>query len=135
MWRCPQCGQEYPNQDEAHTCDASCSPIVQYIMQQPEASHAHLIEIYEILKTVLPEAEEKIAWRMPTFWDGGNLIHFAAFKNHVGLFPGGEIPRIFAQKLEGYKTGKGSIQFPFDEPLPKALIIEIAQWCKEHNKK
>lgn len=135
MWNCPKCGQEFLNQDEPHECAMPDSPIMLYISQQPMQAHPHLLEMYEILKEALPNATEKIAWRMPTFWDGGNLIHFAAFKNHIGLFPGGEIPQLFAEKLAGYKTGKGSIQFPYSEPLPKDLITEIALWCNEHNSK
>jgi uncharacterized protein YdhG (YjbR/CyaY superfamily) len=90
-----------------------------------------------------PNAIEKISWQMPTFWRGQNLIHFAAFKKHIGIYPGVEAMEHFAPRLHCYKTSKGAIQFPYqlfgDEQL--ALISEIAAWtatvcqCAEHNAK
>jgi uncharacterized protein YdhG (YjbR/CyaY superfamily) len=72
---------------------------------------------------------------MPAFWKGRNLIHFAAFKKHIGLYPGGEATTVFAGKLTGCKTSKGGIQLPHNKPLPLDLITEIAVWCGEHNAK
>ena len=66
---------------------------------------------------------------MPTFWKGRNIIHFAAFRNHIGIYPGGEATQIFADRLTEYKTSKGTIQFPHDGELPLDLIREIAVWC------
>jgi uncharacterized protein YdhG (YjbR/CyaY superfamily) len=63
------------------------------------------------------EATEKISWQMPTFWQGENLIHFAAFKKHIGLYPGGEATSEFSGRLTGYKTSKGAIQLPFGKPI------------------
>ena len=65
---------------------------------------------------------------MPTFWKGENIIHFAAFKNHLGIFPGGEAVGVFAERLAGYKTSKGAIQFPFDKPIDHELISDITRW-------
>ena len=65
---------------------------------------------------------------MPTFWQGENLIHFAAFKNHIGIYPGdlNDIP--FKKELSGYKTTKGAIQFPLDKPINYNLIAKIAKF-------
>ena len=65
---------------------------------------------------------------MPTFWQGENLIHFAAFRKHIGIYPGdlGNIP--FAQRLSGYRTSKGAIQFPLDKPIEYDLIADIARY-------
>lgn len=109
--------------------------IEDYITAQVEDIQPRLREVYAIIKAALPDADEKISWQMPTFWKGGNLIHFAAFKKHIGLYPGGEATTVFAEKLAGYKTSKGSIQLPHNKPLPKDLITEIAAWCGEHNAK
>ena len=75
-------------------------------------------------------AAEKIAWGMPTYWRGRNLIHFAAHKNHLGIYPGAEAIEHFAPRLADYKTSKGAIQFPYKDLIGKhlELIKEIAEW-------
>lgn len=98
-------------------------------MQQPEQAQPFLRQINETIKSALPDAIGKISWSMPTYWKKRNLIHFAAFKKHIGLYPGPEAVEAFADKLKEYKTSKGTIQFPFDKPLPLELIKEIARWC------
>ena len=75
-----------------------------------------------------PDAIEKISWQMPTYWQGENLVHFAAFKGHVGLYPGEEGVRAFAGKLGAYDFSKGSIRFPLSEPMPLNLIEEITRF-------
>lgn len=98
-------------------------------MQQPEQAQPFLRQINETIKSALPDAIGKISWSMPTYWKKRNLIHFAAFKKHIGLYPGPEAVEAFADKLKEYKTSKGTIRFPFDKPLPLELIGEIARWC------
>jgi uncharacterized protein YdhG (YjbR/CyaY superfamily) len=66
---------------------------------------------------------------MPTYWKGRNLIHFAAFKKHIGIYPGGEATTVFADELEGFDVSKGTIRLPHTRELPKDLIGRIAQWC------
>ena len=66
---------------------------------------------------------------MPTYWKGHNFIPFAAFKKHIGLYPGGETTTVFAEKLKDYKTSKGAIQFPHDRELPLEMISRIAKWA------
>jgi uncharacterized protein YdhG (YjbR/CyaY superfamily) len=107
--------------------------IAEYISAQDGDIQPRLRQVYETIRAALPNASEKIAWQMPTFWDKHNLIHFAAFKNHIGLFPGGEATTHFAGKLTEYKTSKGGIRLPHNKPLPLELITEIARWCGEEN--
>ena len=64
-----------------------------------------------------------------------NLIQFAASKKHIGLYPGSEVVKAFADRLQEYKTSKGTIQFPYDKPLPLELISEIARWCEREVEK
>ncbi|MDR2531047.1 MAG: DUF1801 domain-containing protein [Oscillospiraceae bacterium] len=108
-----------------------------YIEQQPEQVRPTLHTVWRALKDALPTATEKISWQMPTFWSGANLVHFAAHKNHVGLYPGAAAMEHFSSRLTQYKTSKGAVQFPYkslgDEQL--ALISEIAEWCGKHNAK
>ena len=128
MWTCPQCGRTFKNTDQHHFC-GKIETIDQYIDEQDEAVKPFLIEIREIISNAIPDAKEKISWSMPTYWKGVNILHFAASKKHLGLYPGGEATTVFADKLEGYDVSKGTIRLPYNKPLPKELITEIAIWC------
>ena len=68
---------------------------------------------------------------MPTFWKKRNIFHFAAFKSHIGLYPGDKAVKHFKDRLTNYKTSKGAIQFSYKNPMPLDLIVEIALWCAE----
>jgi uncharacterized protein YdhG (YjbR/CyaY superfamily) len=65
---------------------------------------------------------------MPTYWQGENLIHFAAFKKHIGIYPGDEAAGLFSERLAGYKVSKGSVQFPLDKDIDYGLITDIVKW-------
>ena len=97
-------------------------------------------EIQEILKTLkkvikeaAPDAEEKISWQMPTFVLHGNLVHFAAHKNHIGFYPAASGIDAFKQELSEYKGAKGSVQFPITKPLPYELISKIVKFRVAEN--
>jgi len=109
------------------------SVIVSYINQQEESIQPTLYQLRETILQVLPGAIEKISYGMPTFWDKHNMIHFAAQKNHFGIYPGPEAIEFFIDELKKYKTSKGAIQFPKNEPLPLQLISKIATWCYQKN--
>ena len=109
--------------------------IPEYIARQDEKIQPRLYDIYEIVRKAVPDGEERISYGMPTFWKGRNLIHFAAMKNHIGLYPGPEAIEVFSDKLTNYKTTKGAIQLPNDKELPLELIAEIAAWCYLNNRK
>ena len=111
------------------TISKSTDPIGEYIAAQDKDVQPRLREVYAVIKDTLPNAQEKISYQMPTFREKRNLIHFASFKNHIGVYPGVEAIETFADRLTGYKTGKGTIHFPRDKPLPLGLIAEIAAWC------
>jgi uncharacterized protein YdhG (YjbR/CyaY superfamily) len=79
-------------------------------------------------------AVEKIVWSMPTYWRGKNLFHFAAQKNHLGIYPGAEAIEHFAPRLTEFKTSKGAIQIPYkDLSANISLITDIASWCGREN--
>ena len=90
MWKCPKCGREFGRQGQDHYCGKAPETIDEYIAAQDEAVQPRLREVRELLRTAIPEAEERISWSMPTYWKGRNIIHFAASKKHLGLYPGGE---------------------------------------------
>ena len=130
VWKCPKCGREFSKQNQDHYC-VKPKDIDEYIALQDERIQPRLSEIRSILKTALPEAEERISWSMPTYWKGRNIIHFAASKKHLGLYPGGEATAIFADDLSDFSVSKGTIRLPYDKPLPTDLIEKIARWCYE----
>ncbi|MEG0378589.1 MAG: DUF1801 domain-containing protein [Eubacterium sp.] len=103
--------------------------IKEYIASYPEAIQKSLNEMYSQIRSFLPkEATEKISWRMPTFVYHGNLIHFAAFKSHLGLYPGADGVAAFEHELKDYHHSKGAIQFPYGEPVPYDLIKKIVDF-------
>jgi len=131
MWQCPKCGREFKKQNQEHFCSEKPKTIDEYILAQPEIVQPLLNQVRNTIRAAIPYAEQKISWSMPTFWKNRNIIHFAAFKNHIGLYPGEEAMIYFADRLAKYKTSKGAAQFPYSKPLPLELIAEIAKWCYE----
>ena len=129
MWKCPMCGREFMNINQSHYCANKPANIDDYIAAQPEATQAGLTKVREVIRSAAPEAVEKIAWAMPTFWYGENLIHFSAHKHHIGVHPGAieRLPADITERLSVYKTSKGSIQFPYDR-VDFALIADITRW-------
>ena len=109
--------------------------VEKYISAQNPAIQKSLRAIWKAIANAIPEAQERISYGMPTFWKGRNIIHFAAAKKHIGIYPGGEATTVFADKLTDYKTSKGAIQLPLDKELPLELIAEIAQWSYNRNAK
>ena len=131
MWTCPKCGREFKNKNQDHYCGEAPKTIDDYIARQPEQCQPYLKAVREAIRTALPEAEERISWSMPTFRKKHNIISFACFKKHIGLYPGPEAVEAFREQLRDFKTSKGAIHLPYDKPLPVELIIAIAKWCYE----
>lgn len=107
--------------------------IDEYINMFPEDVQRILHELRRTIKEAAPEAEETINYQMPTFTLNGNLVHFAAFKNHIGFYPTPSGIEAFEKELSRYKGAKGSVQFPIDEPLPLALIRRIVEYRVTEN--
>jgi len=129
QWKCPRCGKIFQRKGQSHYCGEKPQTIEQYISMQDENKQIYLSKIYKTLKEAIPEAEERMSWSMPTFWKKQNIIHFAAAKNHIGLYPGEEAIEAFSEQLRPYHTSKGTIQIPYTENLPLVLIQDIAKWC------
>ncbi len=102
--------------------------VEEYIKQTHEGARPLLQELRECLKKAAPDADEGLKWGMPSFSDGRILFTYAAFQRHVGFYPTPSAMKQFDKELANFKTGKGSVQFPLDEPLPKQLIIKIAKF-------
>lgn len=132
MWKCPNCGREFKNTNQQHNCGEPPKTVDSYIEAQELNVRPILNQIRDTLRKALPNAEERISWGMPTYWDKHNIIHFAANKKHLGLYPGEKAIEHFKDRLSEYKTSKGAIQLPYDKPLPLDLITDIAKWCYEN---
>ena len=130
-WKCPKCGREFSKQSQDHYCIKPQS-VDEYIAAQDETIQPKLNEIRTVLRSALPDAEERISWSMPTYRKDHNIIHFAAQKKHIGLYPGPEAVAYFSGRLDqaGLLYSKGSIQIPYSDDLPLELIAEIADWCR-----
>lgn len=104
------------------------SPIDEYIKEQDKKIQPILKQVHATISKTAPQATEKLSWQMPTFWQGENLIHFAAHKNHLGIYPGDLSLAPFRDRLKNYHTTKGAIQFPYDKPIDYQLIADITKW-------
>jgi uncharacterized protein YdhG (YjbR/CyaY superfamily) len=109
--------------------------IDEYIATFPEEIQNKLEEVRATIKTAAPEAKEKISYQIPTFTLYGNLVHFAAYKNHIGFYPTSSGVQAFKHELSQYETSKGAIQFPLDKPLPLDLISKITKYRVAENLK
>ena len=105
--------------------------IGEYIAQFPTEVQQILQQIRETIRREAPEAEEAMRYQIPTFRLNGNLVHFAAFKNHIGFYPAPSGIKQFQKELSGYETAKGTIQFPLDKPIPYDLIAKITAFRVE----
>lgn len=130
MWKCPKCEREFKNENQDHYC-GKVETIDAYISEQPEDVQIILRKVRETIRAAAPDAAEKISWQMPTFWQGENLIHFASFKKHLGIYPGDLSLAPFTERLEGYQHSKGAIQFPYHKPIDYDFIAEITRWRVE----
>ncbi len=108
--------------------DYRAGTIDDYILGCADSIRPRLVELRRILRASGPEMTEKISWRMPTFYYKGNVIHFAAFKNHIGLYPGAEAIVEFADRLAPYHTSKGAIQIPTGAAFDEKLIYDIVRF-------
>ena len=104
-----------------------------YIASQPEPLRPLLEEIRQLIRKAAPQAEEIISYGMPGYRLDGMLLWFGAAKNHYSLYPHAETIKAFKEKLTGYKTSKGTIQFPLDQAVPAALITEIVKYKVKSN--
>ena len=115
--------------------DTKINNIDDYIDSFPANVKTHLVQIRATIQKAAPNAKEKISYGMPTFELNGNLIHFAGYKNHIGLYPAPQGIEAFKEELSAYKGAKGSVQFPLDKPMPLDLIARITKYRVEHQLK
>jgi uncharacterized protein YdhG (YjbR/CyaY superfamily) len=107
--------------------------IEEYIAQFPEEIQEILQKLREEIKKAAPEATEKISYQMPTFYYHGNLVHFAAYKKHIGFYPTPSGIEAFQEEISKYKWAKGSVQFPINKPIPYDLVRQIVLYRVQEN--
>lgn len=107
--------------------------IDEYIASFPKDVQVILEKIRMTIREAAPGAQESISYQIPTFKLDGNLVHFAGFKNHIGFYPTPSGIEAFKNELSGFKTAKGSVQFPLDQPIPYELISEITAFRVKEN--
>ena len=107
--------------------------IDEYIADFPLQIQKKLQQVRRTIKKAAPKAEETINYAIPTFKLNGNLVHFAAFKNHIGFYPTPKGIEEFEKELSVYQQGKGSVQFPLDKPMPLDLISRIVKYRVKKN--
>lgn len=112
---------------------ADFKTIDEYISRfSPEVSNI-LEQLRQVIKEAAPEAKEKISYQMPAFALHGNLVYFAAFKNHIGFYPTASGVEAFKNELSKYEFSKGTIRFPIDKPIPYELIRRIVEFRVSEN--
>jgi uncharacterized protein YdhG (YjbR/CyaY superfamily) len=107
--------------------------IDEYIATFPKEVQVVLEELRQVIRESAPEAEEAIRYQIPTFRLNGNLVHFAAHKNHIGFYPTPSAIERFKGKLSAFKTSKGAVQFPLYEPIPFDLVREMVEFRVKEN--
>ena len=112
---------------------SSFKTINEYINSFPIEVQKLLQAIRQTIKETVPEASERISYQMPAFYLNGNLVYFAAFKNHIGFYPFPSGVADFQREASGYKTSKGAIQFPLEKPIPYELVKKIVKFRVKEN--
>ncbi len=107
--------------------------IDEYIAAFPDDVQKILEKIRITIRKAAPNAEEAISYQMPTFRLNGNLVYFAAYKKHIGLYPAPRGNERFKKELASYEGGKGTVRFPLDKPIPFDLITRIVKFRIEEN--
>ena len=131
LWTCPECGRVFKRTNQDHYCGKAPATVDEYILGQNEAIQPALVALRNAIRDAIPEAEEKIAWSMPTWKKKRNIVSFAANKNHIGVYIGEEAAAHFRERLEGMEIEKGNLRLKYGQEMPLSLIADIAKWCCE----
>lgn len=107
--------------------------IDEYIKSFPKDIQKILETVRQTIKKTAPDADEAISYQIPTFKLNGNLVHFAAFKNHIGFYPGSKAIEVFKKDLKLFKSSKGAIQFPLNKSMPLLLIQKVVKYRVKEN--
>lgn len=129
MWTCPKCGREFKRTNQDHYCGKAPVSVDEYISRQNESIQPTLVCLKNTIHDAIPDAEETIAWSMPSWKKNGYIIQFAVSTKHISVYVGQEAATHFQERLKGFDIYKGGIRFKFDQEMPLSLISDIAKWC------
>jgi uncharacterized protein YdhG (YjbR/CyaY superfamily) len=119
--------------DKKQSKKMNIETIDDYIARYPRHVQRILKKLRQTIREATPEAQEVISYRIPTFRLNGNLVHFGAFRDHIGFFPTSSARENFGKELSKYEGGRGTIQFPLDKPIPYALVRKIVKFRVKEN--
>lgn len=129
---CPKCKRTFSRKNQSHYCGEKAKTIDEYIRRQDPDLRERLLTLDQAISEAIPEAKRRIAWNMPTYTQKSNIIHFAVFKNHIGIYPGKETLKAFAEELKDRSLSASSLHLPLDEAFPLALIQRMAQYSAKN---
>ena len=112
---------------------SKATTIEEFISNYPKKTQVILQKIRQTIQKVVPEAQEKIGYGIPTFTFHGNLVHFSAYEKHIGFYPGSWPIAALKDSLKAYETSKGTVRFPIDQPIPYDLIEKITKYAVQRN--
>ena len=122
-------------EDHMTTPGKHLETVDEYISAFPASVQDALQQLRRTIRNAAPEAEETISYQIPTFKLNGNLVHFAAFKRHIGFYPTPSAIEAFKEELSPYEVAKGSVRFPLDQPVPFDLVTRITEYRVRENLK
>lgn len=125
MWTCPKCGRQFERQNQGHYCRNAPTDAEAYVAQQNEAHRERLDELVNLLRSVVPDANETIKWNMPRFQSGTHSLQFAACKKWISLYIGADMIERFRDHLEGQGSKKDALYLPYDKPVPWETIRQM----------
>lgn len=129
MWICPKCGRTFKRTNQDHYCGKAPFSVDEYILRQDKKIQPILVRLKNIIRDAIPDAEETIAWSMPSWKKNGYIIQFAVNTKHISVYVGQEAVNHFIEKLKKFDIYKGGIRFKYDQEIPFSLISDIAKWC------
>lgn len=127
MWTCPKCKREFKRTNQGHYCGKAPETAEEYINLQLKETQSHLTEIRRIILNAVPDADEGIAWSMPTYKKAASTISFAACKKQISFYAAIEAIEKYQSELMEFTIRKNAVYFPYSKPLPKELIAKIAK--------
>jgi uncharacterized protein YdhG (YjbR/CyaY superfamily) len=113
---------------------STAGSIDDYIAAFPPETRKALEELRALIRASAPDATESISYAIPTFDLNGHLVHFAGYEKHIGFYPTGRGIEAFKEELDAYKSGKGSVQFPLGQPIPRDLVRRIVEFRVRENR-
>lgn len=129
MWICTKCGRTFKRTNQDHYCGKAPASVDEFILRQDKSIQPTLVSLKNTIRNAIPEAEETIAWSMPSWKMNDYIIQFAVSTKNISIYVGQEAVTHFNERLKEFDIHKGGIRFKYDQEMPLSLIADIAKWC------